>query len=152
MLGILNNDQIDVVLQTAMVGRIGCSSIDKIFIIPVTYVYDNGYIYAHSKEGTKVQLMRQNPKVCFQVDAIENMCNWRSVIVWGSYEELKNEKEQQAAMSKLTSRLMPFITSDTVHPFQGRQTGEQIEKGYKAVAYRIKVEEKTGRYEKSSKF
>ena len=61
-------------------GRIGCYADNEIYVVPITYAYQDGFIYAHSKEGKKVQMMRQNPKVCFQVDAMENMTNWRSVI------------------------------------------------------------------------
>lgn len=35
--------------------------------------------------------MRANPEVCSQVDEIDDMANWRSVIAWGRYEELKGE-------------------------------------------------------------
>lgn len=112
MLGLLTDAQIDQVLHAQFVGRIGCYTDERIYVVPVTYVYHSGYIYAHSKEGMKVQMMRNNPNVCFQVDAMENMSNWRSVIVWGEYEELKTEKEQRAGMKIMMDRLAPFLTSE----------------------------------------
>jgi nitroimidazol reductase NimA-like FMN-containing flavoprotein (pyridoxamine 5'-phosphate oxidase superfamily) len=69
------------------VGRLGCSTDGKMYIVPVTFVYDGTYIYAHSKEGLKIKMMRNNPSVCFEVDIIDNLTNWRSVILWGEYEE-----------------------------------------------------------------
>lgn len=151
MLGKLTDIQIDHLLRSQIVGRIGCRDEKRIYVVPVTYVYhDDGYIYAHSKEGMKVRLMRTNPDVCFQVDAMENMSNWRSVIVWGRYEELKTEQEQSAGMKIMVDRLAPFITSETVRPSHGSShPPELVEKGFKAVAYRIKVMEKTGRFEKT---
>lgn len=149
MLGKLTEAQIDQVLRTQSVGRIGCYSSKKIYVVPVTYVYDAGYIYAHSKTGMKVRMMRENPDVCFEVDAMDNMTNWRSVIVWGTYEELKTEKEQQAGMKIMIDRLAPFLTSETVRPSHYGQAPEIVEKGFKAIAYRIKIKEKTGRFEKS---
>jgi len=92
MLGKLSDVQIEQVLHEQFVGRIGCYADGKIYVVPVTYVYDDAYIYAHSKEGLKVQMMRKSPQVCFQVDAMENMTNWRSVIVWGEYQELKRKR------------------------------------------------------------
>lgn len=149
MLGKLTDPQIEQVLQTQCVGRIGCCTDEKMYVVPVTYVYHDGYIYAHSKEGTKVKMMRKNPNVCFQVDAMENMTNWRSVILWGEYEELKSEKEQQAGMKIMMDRLAPFMTSETVRPVNSSSHApEVVEKGLKAVAYRIRVFEKTGRFEK----
>jgi len=150
MLGQLTEEQIDHVLHGQILGRIGCCANNRIYIVPVTYVYRQGYIYAHSKEGQKVQMMRNNPNVCFQVDAMENMTNWRSVIVWGEYEELKTAKEQKEGVKIMTDRLAPFVTSETVRPSQGSSRAPEIvEKGFRAVVYRVKVLEKTGRFEKN---
>lgn len=70
MLGQLTGEQIEHVLQSQITGRIGCCAGDDMYVVPVTYVYHQGHIYAHSKEGRKIQIMRRNPKVCFQVDAV----------------------------------------------------------------------------------
>lgn len=150
MLGTLSKEQIRHVLQSQFVGRIGCCVKNEMYIVPVTYVYSSDYIYAHSKEGLKVRMMRKNPHVCFQVDAIENMANWRSVLLWGDFEELKNEKEQKTGMKILTDRLIPFMTSETVRPSHAlAEPPLIIEKEFKAVVYRIKITRSSGRYEKT---
>jgi nitroimidazol reductase NimA-like FMN-containing flavoprotein (pyridoxamine 5'-phosphate oxidase superfamily) len=150
MLGELTDRQIDLVLQSQMIGRIGCYANEKVFIIPVTYVYNNGYIYAHSKDGLKIQAMRNNPEICFQVDAIENMRNWRSVVLWGEYEELTKNEDQLSGMEIMADRIAPFMISETVTPIHSfSRSNTTIEKGMKAVAYRIKVREKSGRFEKN---
>jgi nitroimidazol reductase NimA-like FMN-containing flavoprotein (pyridoxamine 5'-phosphate oxidase superfamily) len=150
MLGQLSDEQIINVLRSQVIGRIGCFADQEIYVVPVTYAYHEGYIYAHSREGLKVKMMRKNPQICFQVDAMENMVNWRSVIVWGHYEELKSESEQQAGMKILVDRLMPLMTSETVRPSHGlSHPPETVEKGMKAVVYRIKISKSTGRYEKT---
>jgi len=150
MLGILTDEQIKHVLKTQTVGRIGCYATNEIYVVPVTYAYHAGYIYAHSKEGRKVQMMRINPTVCFQVDAMENMANWRSVITWGEYEELRSEKDQKAAMKIMTDRLLPFVTSETVTAPHGySHPPEIVEKSLKAVMYRIRITRSTGRFEKT---
>jgi|SRR5688572_9101500 len=150
MLGKLTDAQIEHVLHTQFVGRLGCCADGKMYVVPVTYVYDDGYIYAHSKEGLKVQMMRKNSQVCFLVDAMENITNWRSVIVWGEYQELKGEKDQKAGMKTMIDRLAPFMISETVRPLQSYpHAPETVEKGFKAIAYRIKVTESTGRFEKT---
>jgi nitroimidazol reductase NimA-like FMN-containing flavoprotein (pyridoxamine 5'-phosphate oxidase superfamily) len=150
MLGTLTSDQIDHVLQTQIIGRIGCYDGKEVYVVPVTYVYHNGYVYAHSKEGRKVQVMRKNPDVCFQVDAMDNMANWRCVIAWGKYDELIGEKAQKKGMKVLIDRLMPLLTSETVRPTHGlSRPPEILEKGHKAVAYRIKITKSSGRFEKT---
>ena len=150
MLGELTDRQIDHVLQSQLIGRIGCCADNKMVITPVTYVYHEGYIYAHSKDGSKIRMMRLNPKVCFQVDAVETMRNWRSVLVWGEYEELTKHQDQLAGIEIMTDRLAPFIVSETVSSTNTFSKAPLIvEKGTKAVVYRIKVTEKTGRFEKA---
>jgi uncharacterized protein len=149
MLGELTDRQIDLVLHSQMIGRIGCYANEKIFITPVTYVFHGGYIYDHSKDGHKVQTMRSNPKVCFQVDSIETMRNWRSVIIWGEYEELTENHDQLSGLELMADRLAPFLISETVSPTYSFSNSSLIhEKGKKPVLYRIRVMEKTGRFEK----
>jgi|SRR5690554_5159060 nitroimidazol reductase NimA-like FMN-containing flavoprotein (pyridoxamine 5'-phosphate oxidase superfamily) len=146
MVGVLTDKQIGHVLASQIVGRLGTCVDDKIYIVPVSYVYHEGYIYARAKEGMKVEMMRQNPKVCFQVDDIDNMANWRSVIVWGEYEELDDIVQQNEGVAIMSDRFEPYAMSATVAPSPHAKTGE---KSLRAVVFRIKVTEKTGRYEKS---
>ncbi len=147
MLGELNQEQIEHLLRSAYIGRLGCYADRKVYVVPITYVYDGKYIYAHSKEGMKIQMMRKNPRVCLQVDITDNMANWRSAVVWGKYEELKTEELQHKAMKKITDRFQPLLTSSTLMPAHAHPP-EVVEKDFRAVAFRIKVTEKTGRYEK----
>jgi nitroimidazol reductase NimA-like FMN-containing flavoprotein (pyridoxamine 5'-phosphate oxidase superfamily) len=99
-----------------MVGRIGCYFGGKTYVVPITYVFDNGYIYAHSKEGLKIKMMRKNTKVCFQVDQIDSMTNWRSVILWGNFEELKSSAQQEKAVKIFVNGIEAFHTSESVKP------------------------------------
>jgi hypothetical protein len=150
MTGTLSEDQIRHLLYTQLIGRIGCCADGQMYVVPVTYAYHDNYIYAHSREGQKVGLMRKNTAVCFQVDAIENMRNWRSVIVWGEYEELTSWPERDTGMKILRERLMPFATGETVRPHRLQHPPEIIEKERKAVVYRIKIQKASGRFEKAA--
>lgn len=144
MLGTLDRDQIDRVLHACVVGRIGVHARDRTYIVPVSYVYDGDSIYGHSADGLKVRMMRASPEVCFEVDDIEDMGSWQSVIAWGTYEELKGEVAV-AAINLLRSRLAPLTASETAGPAaRGKgHPGNGIE-----VAYRIRLTERTGRFEK----
>ena len=85
MLGELTSHEIDQLLKSQPIGRLGCYAKGKVYITPITYLYDGTYLYGHSREGLKIQMMRQNPKVCFEVDTMENLANWKSVIIQGEY-------------------------------------------------------------------
>lgn len=147
MIGSLTKSQCERILLGSMIGRIGCHSSGKSYVVPITYVFDNGYIYAHSKEGLKVKMMRKNPKVCFQVDQIESMSNWRSVILWGKYEELKSSAEQEKAIKILVNGIEPFHTGESVKP-DHNAADMNPHKEKKPVFYRISIDEISGRYEK----
>lgn len=144
----LTKDQIDVVLRSELIGRIGCSNNGKVYVVPVAYAYDGKYIYAHSREGLKILMMRKNPNVCFQVDSIDNMTNWRSVVAWGKYEELKTSAHQLKAFRLLRDRFAPFNTSDTAKPTRGNEPA-QVEKAKRAIYFRIAISQVSGRYEKN---
>lgn len=148
MLGSLNKLQIDGVLYKNLIGRIGFYGSKKVFIIPVTYVFDGKSIYIQSREGLKIDLMRKHSSVCFQVDDIDNMANWRSVIVWGEYEELKNKKDLDYASKTLQERLQPLIISETAQPHEMRAP-HIVVKEKKSILYRITIDQCTGRFEKS---
>lgn len=149
MIGKLDNDQIDEVLKVQVYGRIACLHGKKLYVVPISYAYDGGYLYAHSKEGLKIEVLRKNPSTCFQADLVENLANWRSVIVWGVYEEIIKPAAQARAQRLLESRFGPLHTSESITaPSQGIHPPLSVEKKKKAVYFRIKVTEKTGRFER----
>lgn len=146
MLGELNPDQVEWLLKDQLIGRIGCSANGITYVVPVTYAYDGKYIYAHSKEGRKIQMMRINPFVCFEVDKLESPANWQSVIIWGKYKELKQDDEK-LALRKLMDRLHHTMISETSIPDEG--VVHQNDGGpYKSVIFRIEIKEKSGRFER----
>ncbi len=148
MLGKLNDEQMDYLLRSQVIGRLGCCAEGQVYVVPVTYVYDGECLYGHTREGLKTRMMRQNPMVCFEVDAIQNMANWQSVIVQGHYEELSGELKE-TALRLLTNRVTPLLVSETSLPATGPDI--HLPRGSEAVTrvtYRIRVLEKSGRYEK----
>ena len=150
MLGQLTNDEMEEVLGGNLLGRIGCSNGKKIYVVPVNYVYDGQYIFAHSREGLKIDMMRSNPDVCFEVDEVQNFTNWRSVVLWGVYQELTDERSRYNVMKAFTERMIHIKTSITtqlanvseasIDSFQYLST--------KPVIYRIVINERSGRFEK----
>jgi hypothetical protein len=150
MLGALSDEQIERLLQAEVVGRIACHAEGRTYAVPVTYTYDGSAIYGHTGEGMKVRMMRQNPDVCFEVDHMENMANWQSVIAWGRFEELRGTAAAHA-MGLLMDRLLPLVSSETAAPTHGMESSEVHRAdvaGRHAVVYRIVIREKTGRFER----
>jgi nitroimidazol reductase NimA-like FMN-containing flavoprotein (pyridoxamine 5'-phosphate oxidase superfamily) len=149
MLGVLTRNQSLYILQSQILARLGCYGDKKVYVVPVTYVYDGKYIYARSKEGHKIRMMRKHPMVCFQVDQFENMANWRSVIVQGEFEELKTRTLQLYGIQLFQDRFGPILNSEAINPTKRTPQDKFIVKELKSVVYRVSVEEISGRYEKS---
>lgn len=150
MIGKLESYEIEDVLQRQVVGRIGCTANNITYIVPISYAYDGNCIYGHTYEGMKIKMMRENPRVCFEVDTMENMANWKSVIAWGNFEELTDPEERKNGIQKLMERTLPVVTSQTVRitphwPFPPSDLNK-----VKGIIYRIKLDEKTGRYERNN--
>ncbi len=118
-------------------------------LFPITYVYEHGAIIGQSTRGLKLQMMQENPHVCFEVDAMEDLGNWRSVIAWGKFEELHGS-DADHAMAVLLARLLPLTaTSQTSHPPKDLTHQHRAQLGeLAAVVYRILLSEMTGRYER----
>jgi nitroimidazol reductase NimA-like FMN-containing flavoprotein (pyridoxamine 5'-phosphate oxidase superfamily) len=149
MIGSLNRYQIDNLLRSEMVGRIGCHAGGLTYVIPITYVYDGNSIFVHTREGLKVTMMRENPEVCFEVDRIDNMANWQSVVLLGTYHELKG-KEAEGALLTIGNRIHPLTASMTSLPRHSLdRPDEPINPAdIKMVVFRIEVKERSGRFEK----
>jgi nitroimidazol reductase NimA-like FMN-containing flavoprotein (pyridoxamine 5'-phosphate oxidase superfamily) len=150
MTGELNEQQINNLLTSQAIGRIACCDGKHPYIVPLTYSYDGDYIYGQSIEGQKLELMRKNPNVCFQVDITNNLDNWQSAVVYGQFEELFDGKAE-VAREHLFSKVIPLMTASAIHQHEHWEgLGHELpdKSRIKPVMFRIKVNEKCGRYEK----
>lgn len=149
MTGALSTAEIDAVLQNQLIGRLGCHANGVTYIVPISYAYDGTFLYGHSAEGRKITMLRENPAICFQTDVMPDMGNWQSIICWGQFEELKEEADRLQAVQLLSARQFPLVSSRNMHlnsswPFHSSDIREVT-----GVLFRIRLTEKTGRYERS---
>ena len=149
MFGNLGEDAIETILRHQIIGHLACHANDLTYVVPISYAYENGYVYGHSEEGMKINMMRQNPKVCFEVYRMENMGNWQCVVGWGSYEEIMDEAEREAALKILLRRDFPVITSKTVQLTAEWPFVPENMNSIEGLVFRIKLDTKTGRYERT---
>jgi uncharacterized protein len=146
MIGLLQTPEIEKVLEQQVIGRLACYADGTIYIVPIGYVYDGEYIYARTQKGLKIDLMRKNPQVCFEVDVIENMANWKSVIAWGEFEELTMGALRTDALKKLTARNLP-VKSETTQLSSAWPFDAEEAENSSGVVFRMKLNKKTGRHE-----
>ena len=147
--GQLDAAQIDQVLHSELVGRIGCCAEEHVYVVPVFYAYDGTYVYGHANEGMKIRMLRANPEVCFEVDHVESLINWQSVIAWGRFEELEGD-QADLAEQVLVQRVKPFLAAAIGEPLrQSRASGSVSDATaeQRAIVYRIALTKRTGRSE-----
>ncbi len=101
----LSADEIEDFLRSQRVARLGCHAGGETYVVPVIYAYGDGAVVTVTQEGRKVTMLRENPRVCVEVDEYDadGRGSWRSVIAYGRSEELAGD-EIQAALALLRER------------------------------------------------
>jgi len=129
-------------LAEASLGRLACSRDNRPYVIPTYFAFDGTHIYAFSTLGQKIEWMRSNPHVCLEIEERLSHSRWMSVIVFGFYEELRDEPEfevaRRQAQDVLQRRKMwwePAIV-DGSH--------RDTPRAFTPVIYRIHIERMTG--------
>jgi len=140
-------DEIERIIGKAICCRIGLVDNGEPYIVAVCFGYERNALYFHGAlEGRKVELIKKNNKVCFEIDTdvevvkTEDPCSWtmkyRSVIGVGrayvlkSYEEkthglrliMKQYSEDEFSFpkSKLDSVLVVRVNIESI---TGKQSG-----------------------------
>ena len=128
----LDREEIDELLRTQVVGRVGCHAGGETYVVPVIYAYDGDALYVLTVEGRKTRMLRENPRACFEVDEYPGPGRWRSAIVDGVYEELEGERADRA-LELLAAR---FAGGGPTRPRAGDRP---------TVAFRIRIGSVSGR-------
>ena len=94
----------DIILKSN-VCRLAMVDGDKPYMVPMNFGYQDGYLFFHSaKQGKKIDVIKENPNVCFEFDHIirfkkaKMACDWgleyKSVIGSGRAVLLDNLEEK----------------------------------------------------------
>jgi nitroimidazol reductase NimA-like FMN-containing flavoprotein (pyridoxamine 5'-phosphate oxidase superfamily) len=77
----LDSDEIEGLLASERVVRLCFGGSESHYLLPVGYVWFDGALNLMLSEGKKTALLRDNPRVAFQVDdsSTAGVTNWRSV-------------------------------------------------------------------------
>jgi nitroimidazol reductase NimA-like FMN-containing flavoprotein (pyridoxamine 5'-phosphate oxidase superfamily) len=148
--GNLSPTEIEELLASEHTGHLGCSANGEVYVVPITFVYSDDQMYGYTHEGKKIDMMRHNPQVCVQVERVAMGNEWKSVIVWGEYHEITDPAKQQEVRLHIAE-----------HFAKGSERGEKVVTPLIAdvgdrrsatdlapIVYRIKIDRKTGRFER----
>ena len=145
----LTTNEIDALLMQEQFGHLACCSEQKPYIVPLAYVYDGTALYGQTVRGKKLDIINKNPHVCFQVGQVSKT-HWRSVLCWGTFEELDFHALDTEELKRITTLLSTKLSS--LQHLVGVRTELDMEQGTplsidgkEATIFRIVIAEKTGR-------
>ena len=141
---IRDRSELESIMETAAVCRIGLSENNIPYVVPVNYGYKENRLYFHAApQGKKIDIIRQNNHVCFEIDIdcevvkSETPCAWgmryRSVIGFGKAFPVQEFEEKKAALNLICAHY-----SGNAFDF----TKDQMEK---VAVFRVEIESMTGK-------
>jgi uncharacterized protein len=72
------------VLARNHVGRIAFTFKDRVDVEPVHYVVEGDWMFGRTAPGAKTATLAHHPWVAFEVDEVDGLFDWRSVVVRGA--------------------------------------------------------------------
>jgi len=135
----LSRDECVAILGRNHVGRIAYAWENHVDIEPLHYVYHDGWLYGRTSHGTKIEATGTTwAPVAFEVDEVEELFRWRSVVVHGGFYTLADDGVQVHADEwrrgiELLRTLLPETLTDA----------DPV--AFRTVVFRMAVQEVTGR-------
>lgn len=102
-------------LSTADTVRIAMIDNNEPYLVPLNYGYKDNALYIHcAKEGRKINILKKNPRVCFEIEGRSELvtgneaCKWtmnfQSLIGYGSVTILENKEEKITGLDILMAQ------------------------------------------------
>jgi hypothetical protein len=135
----LNRAECDAVLARNHVGRIAYARGNRIDIQPIHYVFHEAWLYGRTRHGALLETTGETWwPVAFEVDEVEELFRWRSVVVHGGFYTIPAEgsaaeqEEWERAVGLLRTLIPETFTPDDPAAFR-------------RVLFRIAVQDVSGR-------
>lgn len=134
----LSEEEIERFLQAHHVGRLAYAFRGHVDIVPVHYVYHEGWLYGRTSIGPKLAMLAHSHWVAFEVDEIHESPEWTSVVVHGTFRPIDREGgARDAETAELATRLLRQVYPAALT--------EQDMTPHRTTLFRIHVDEATGR-------
>jgi len=140
-------DTIELILKEALICRVGLCENNKPYIVPMNFGFKDNCLYLHSaRDGRKIEILKANNNVCFEVDVktelvtSKNACNWGmkyySVIGFGKAQFIEDINEKK----KILDIIMQKYSGNDAQSFEYSQSSLD-----KTAVIKIKIGEITGK-------
>ena len=112
---------IEEIIASAMVCRLGLVDGDRPYIVPVCFGYEDGHLYVHcAPVGHKIDLLTANPEVCVELEAdvelirCDQACGWafhyRSAIGYGRGSVITDEEQKEHCLDVIMAHCSSAAT------------------------------------------
>lgn len=122
--------EIERFLYCARVGRLGVVLDDGTpYVVPVGFGYSDGKVFFHTcSKGLKMDALRQNANVCFEVDeALSDASMFKSVILFGKAEIINDKEKMIPYLQKLIDKYRVPENFDAYMSKPGRNREKELE-------------------------
>jgi nitroimidazol reductase NimA-like FMN-containing flavoprotein (pyridoxamine 5'-phosphate oxidase superfamily) len=111
---------------------------DRVDIEPIHYVYDEGWLFGRTAAGSKLATLQRSHWVAFEVDEIDGVFDWRSVVVHGGvYFVSPDGAEKEADAWKRGIELLRRVIPQT--------WADDDPVPFRTVVFRVHIDDVTGR-------
>jgi Predicted flavin-nucleotide-binding protein len=145
---ILDQELLEKILHTEPVCRIALSDGGCPYLVPMIFAHQDNFLFLHSaKEGKKINILKENNRICFEVESnveivpAENACNWTikyyCIIGFGQACFVDNIDEKKTIMNLMMDK------------YSGRKNWEFPKEALEKTAIiKIRIDEMTGKKSK----
>ena len=90
------------VLSRMHLGRLACARFNQPYIVPFSFAFsaEEDRLYSFATHGQKIDWMRENPRVCVEIDDIADERHWTTVVIFGRYHEIERSEPDSPAGQK----------------------------------------------------
>jgi nitroimidazol reductase NimA-like FMN-containing flavoprotein (pyridoxamine 5'-phosphate oxidase superfamily) len=124
-------------------GRIACARDSQPYITPFSFVHHGGSLYSFANVGKRIEWMRANPLVCVEVEDIVTRREWRTVVIFGKYQELPDTPEFGEA--RVLAHNLLSTTASWWEPSFAKILHKGAAHASEPIYFRISIHEMSGR-------
>jgi len=136
---------IESIIARSTVCRLALSEDDRPYIVPLCFGYEDNALYFHTaREGKKIDILKKNNRVCFEVDCDhelvtnETACKWsmkyRSVVGFGKASLVNDLEAKRKALDSI------------MRHYGGRPSDYSATAMDKMLVIKVEIESMTGKY------
>ena len=134
----LTAPEVEAMLKRHNVGRLAFTFRDRVDIEPIHFVYADGAMYGRTAPGSKLSTLLHHPWVALEIDEVDDLFDWRSVVVKGTVYVV--EPDDSPAMADHYARAVEAIRKLVPEAFTENDPAPS-----RSIVFRLHVHEKHGR-------